>query len=151
MAYQIILQDLQFEILVNPSIILPFYTDTDNYLDKIRNLKRQYRRAKSLNNRKEMLYVLWYIGEIIETQVDERERGLCIRELTDHYYKLIKRVYYLYEVIGLDQIGRTQRTTVTKIAKLSQNEHQQLVQQALVLAGARMQEEEVVRVGTVAQ
>ena len=98
-----------------------------------------------------MLYVLWYIGEIIETLVDEKERGLYIRELTDHYYKLIKRVYYLYEVIGLDQIGRTQRTTVTKIAKLSQNEHQQLVQQALVLAGARMQEEEVVRVGTVAQ
>ena len=151
MAYQIILQNLQLKIPVNPSITPLFYTDTDNYLDKIRNLKRQYRRAKSLNNRKEMLYVLWYIGEIIETQVDERERGLCIRELTDHYYKLIKRVYYLYEVIGLDQIGRTQRTTVTKIAKLSQNEHQQLVQQALVLAGARMQEEEVVRVGTVVQ
>mgnify|MGYP006160845617 CR=1 FL=1 len=98
-----------------------------------------------------MLYVLWYMGEIIETQVDEGERGLCVRELTDHYYKLIKRVYYLYEIIGIEQIGRTQRTTVTKIAKLSQAQHQQLVQQALILAGARMSEEEVVRVGTMAQ
>lgn len=138
MAYQIILEDLRIETPVNPSITPPFYSNTDDYLSKVKNLKRQYRRAKSLSNRKEMLYVLWYIGEVVETQVDERERGLCIRELTEHYYKLVKRVYYLYELLGVAQIARTQRTTVTRIAKITKSQHQELVHQALVLAGARV-------------
>ena len=138
MSYQIILEDLRLETPVNPSITPPFYNHTDTFFNKVKNLKRQYRRAKSLSNRKEMLYVLWYIGEIVETQVEERERGLCIRELTDHYYKLVKRVYYFYELLGVEQIARTQRTTVTRIAKITQGQHQELVHQALVLAGARV-------------
>lgn len=136
--YQQILDDLQRDQPPCPSVIPSFYLDSDPPVQQIRCLKKQYRRAKSLGNRKELLYVLWYIGELIETKVDGLDRALCLNELSYHYYKLVKKVYYLYEFLGVEQIGRTQTTTITQIAKLTRSQHRNLVEEAITLAGARL-------------
>lgn len=136
--YQQILEDLKRDQPQHPSVVPSFYLETESPVQQVRSLKKQYRRAKSLGNRKELLYVLWYIGELIETKVDGLDRALCLKEFSLHYYRLVKKVYYLYEFLGIEQIGRTQSTTVTKISKLSKSQHQNLVEEAITLAGARL-------------
>lgn len=134
---QTILADLQIDTPEHPEITPPFYQENDTPVAKVKMLLRQYRRTKSLSNRKEKLLVMWYIGEIVENVATDVERKGCIRVLTEHQFKLAKKVYYLYELLGPTQIIRTQRTTVTMIYKLKLPRYQALVQHALAIAGAR--------------
>jgi len=64
--------------------------------------------------------------------------------LSPYYRKVVVRVYYLYELIGIDQIARTKHTTIGMLSRINCEQHQQLVQEASTIAGARMLEEEVV-------
>lgn len=134
---QTILADLQLDTPEQPEVTPPFYRDNDSPVAKVKMLLRQYRRAKSLNNRIEKLLVMWYIGEIVENVASDVERKGCIQVLTEHQFKLAKRVYYLYELLGPKQIVRTLRTTVTMIYKLKLPQFQTLAQQALTIAGAQ--------------
>ena len=134
---QTILADLQLDTPEQPEVTPPFYRDNNSPIAKVKMLLRQYRRAKSLNNRIEKLLVMWYIGEIVENVASDVERKGCIQVLTKHQFKLAKRVYYLYELLGPKQIVRTLRTTVTMIYKLKLPQFQMLAQQALTIAGAQ--------------
>lgn len=134
---QTILADLQLDTPEQPEVTPPFYRDNDSPVAKVKMLLRQYRRAKSLNNRIEKLLVMWYIGEIVENVASDVERKGCIQVLTEHQFKLAKRVYYLYELLGPKQIVRTLQTTVTMIYKLKLPQFQTLAQQALTIAGAQ--------------
>jgi hypothetical protein len=134
---QAILADLQLNTPEQPDVTPPFYRDNDTPAAKVKMLLRQYRRTKSLNNRIEKLLVMWYIGEVVENVASDVERKGCIQVLTDHQFKLAKKVYYLYELLGPKQIVRTQQTTVTMIHKLKVSQFQTLVQHALAIAGAR--------------
>lgn len=136
--YRLILEDLQEENPVNPSVIPPFYFEETSTVQKLRTLNRQLRRAKSLSNRTEILTSLWYIGSIIETQVTTAERTLCLKELTGHYATTARRIYYLFEPLGVEQIMRTKNMTVTMIYKLSKTQHVRLVEEAMTIAGARL-------------
>lgn len=134
---QTILADLQLDTPERPEVTPPFYRDNDSPVAKVKMLLRQYRRAKSLNNRIEKLLIMWYIGEIVENVASDVERKGCIQVLTEHQFKLAKRVYYLYELLGPKQIVRTLQTTVTMIYKLKLPQFQTLAQQALTIAGAQ--------------
>ena len=134
---QTILADLQIDTHEHPEITPPFYQENDAPAAKVKMLLRQYRRTKSLNNRKEKLLVMWYIGEVVENVATDVERKGCIQVLTEHQFKLAKKVYYLYELLGPTQIVRTQQTTITMIHKLKLPRYQALVQYALAIAGAR--------------
>ena len=134
---QAILADLQLDLPDRPEVTPPFYQENDPPVAKLKMLLRQYRRAKSLSNRKEKLLIMWYIGEIVENVTTDVERKGCIQVLTEHQFKLAKRIYYLYELLGPTQIARTQLTTVTMIHKLKLAQYQSLVQHALTIAGAR--------------
>jgi len=136
--YQLILEDLQEESPQNPSVIPPFYLDDMSTVQKLKTLNRQLRRAKSLSNRMETLLSLWYIRSILETQVTTAERTLCLRELTGHYATTSKRIYYLFEPLGVQQIMRTKHMTVTMVYKLTKAQHIKLVEEALTIAGARL-------------
>ena len=106
---------------------------------------RQLRRARSLRNRIEILMILWYLGEIIETKTTTPiERNQCISLLTAYYQKAALRVYYLFEMIGIEQIPRTKYVSVGILSRLNRSQHHQLIQEASIIAGAQILEEEVV-------
>ena len=136
--YQTILEDLQEENPMNPSVTPPFYFEDQSAVQKLKTLNRQLRRAKSLSNRTEILLSLWYIGSILETQVMTAERTLCLKELTGHYAATAKRVYYLFEPFGVQQIMRTKSMTVTMVHKLSKAQYIQLVKEAMTITEAQL-------------
>jgi hypothetical protein len=140
----LILQDLQEESICN---ILPIriHDDAEDFKVQIKFLVKQLRRAKSMNNRKEVLLNAWYIGEIIETKTTTLlERTTCMKLLTPYYQKVVIRLYYIFEFLGVEQIYRSKNTTLTMISKLNMTEYLALQQEARTIAGARLSEEEVV-------
>jgi len=144
-SYNQILADLQQTEPFYPTILSPFYQHNDTALQQVKTLLRQLRRAKSLRNRVEIIVVLWHMGKVIETKTESlTERTQCMNLLSPYYRKVVVRVYYLYELIGIDQIARTKHTTIGMLSRINCEQHQQLVQEASTIAGARMLEEEVV-------
>jgi hypothetical protein len=138
-TYELILEDLRQEYPQNPTVLPPFYLNEQLPWEKIKALNRQHRRAKSLTNRMEMILTLWYIGEILEVQVSPAERTRCLKELSEYYAKLSRKIYYLFEALGVEQIARTQHITPTKVHTLSKRLHLQLVEEAMSIAGARLE------------
>lgn len=143
MAYQIILEDLRNCIPERPTVPT-FFRLNEDWISQLKSLKKQYRRAKSLGNRKELLYTLWYMGELIDTQTEQCDQARCIVELTRYYYELAKKVFYLFEFIGIEQIGRTITMKVSHVARLTKPQLNSLIEESVVIAGARLSEEEVV-------
>ena len=85
------------------------------------------------------------MGKVIETKTESlTKRTQCMNLLSPYYHKVVVRVYYLYKLIGIDQIARTKHTTIGMLSRINCEQHQQLVQEASTIAGARMLEEEVV-------
>ena len=144
-TYNCILGDLQLITPINPSITPPFYREDDSPVNQIKALTRQMRRAKSQRNRVETLLTAFYIGEILEIKVETpAERSRCLSQLTAHYSKAAVWIYYLFEFLGVEQIARTRYLTLTMLTKLGLSKYQQLKNEAAAIAGARLQEEEVV-------
>src|SRR5215204_3175848 len=143
--YNQILSDLQQTEPLYLDILSPFYQHNDTVLQQVKSLLRQLRRAKSLRNRVKILIVIWHIGKAIETKTESlTERTQCMNLLSPYYRKVVVRVYYLYELIRIDQIARTKHTTIGMISRINREQHQQLVQEASTIARAQMLEEEVV-------
>ena len=69
-CYNIILQDLQLEEPQAPIITPPLYNINSTPLEKVKTLDWQLRRVKRLHNRKEMLSIAWYLGQVIEVQTE---------------------------------------------------------------------------------
>src|SRR3954447_455969 len=138
-TYELILENLQQEYSRNPTVLPPFYLNEQLPWEKIKALNRQHRRAKSLTNRVEMILTLWYIGEVLEVQVSSAERTRCLKELSEYYAKLARKVYYLFEAIGVEQIVRTQHITPIRVHALSKRQHLQLVKEAMSIARAQLE------------
>ena len=137
--YNLILNDLQIE---EPRTILPsipLYDSNSTVTEKVKTLHRQLMRAKRLHSRKEMVIITWYLGQVIETQTDSpSERTTCLNLLTEYYRRISIRVYYLFEFLGVSQIEWTKDITLAMIRKLKQREYDQLRNEALTIAGARL-------------
>ena len=86
-----------------------------------------------------MVLTLWYIGEILEVQVSPAERTRCLKELSEYYAKISRKIYYLFESLGVEQIARTQHITPIKVHTLSKRQHLRLVEEAMSIAGARLE------------
>ena len=111
----------------------------------MKSLQRQIRRAKSMNARKDTLVYMWHMGNLIENNVDSTlERSMCMKSLSSHYRSVVVRTYYLFEVLGVEQIMRTKYITPTVIAKLKITDYRKLLQEVIAVAGAQLLEEEVV-------
>ena len=144
--YDLILEDLQRTTPAKPTITPPYYNDSDPLENQIKSLSRQMRRAKSNNNRVDTLLVAWYMGQILEVKADSlAKRSLCLEKLSKHYIKAAVWTYYLFKFLGEEQIARTRNLTLTILTtKLGVTKYEQLKLEAAAIAGARLQEEEVV-------
>jgi hypothetical protein len=136
--YDRILEDLQRDnTITNLDITLQNENESPN--QQITSLLRQLRRAISRRNRVETLLNAWYIGEVIETKTSSlTERALCMKLLSPYYQKVIVRTYYIFEFLGTEQINRTRNTTLTMISRIGTVQYQNLLEEAMTIAGARL-------------
>jgi hypothetical protein len=138
-------RDLQRDVPADTLTFQPLYDANDTAPNKAKALYRQLRRAKSTNNRLGLLVNVYYLGELLELHATTpAERAMCVSKVTRYYKTVAVRTYYLFEALGIKQVFGSKRTTTTMIANLSNKEFQDLLQEAITVAGARLLEEEVV-------
>src|SRR5215813_3564862 len=136
--YDLILQDIQQTNDQNVSLI-PLHNREDDPKLQVKYLMKQLRRAKSMNNRREMLVNAWYIGEVIETRTTSlAERVLCLKMISQYYQKVVIRLYYIFEFLGVEIINRSTNITLTMVSKLNNSQYVTLQQEAITVAGARL-------------
>ena len=104
-VYQLIIEDLHRHEPTTPYVSSPLYQSTDAPTDKLQKLLLQLRRAKSMNNRSEMLLVSYYIGQLLET-LEPSNRTQSLKFLTLYYQHITVKVYYMFELLGPEQIPR---------------------------------------------
>jgi hypothetical protein len=135
--YEMILQDLQQPI--STTIVHPIHDNNRDLIQQVQFLLRQLRRAKSTNNRKEVLLNMWYLGEILESKAESSvERSRCLNLLTLYLRKVSVRTYYIFEFLGPEQIYQTRNTTSTMVFRLTTSQYRSLQDKAVTIAGARL-------------
>src|SRR5215469_14785257 len=133
-----ILQDLQITE-ENRISILAAHNMEDDPINQVVYLLKQLRRAKSMKNRRETLINAWYIGEVIETKAkDLTERTLCLKKLSPYYQKVVVRLYYIFEFLGVESVGNSRNTTLMMISKISNAQYVALQQEAITIARTRV-------------
>ena len=142
--YEFIIEDLQQTLPAFVTVIPPFYSNLDSPEAKIRTLNRQLRRSKSTNNRVELLANLFYLGELLELNFDHQERKRGIKNVSQHYQSISVKLYYIYETLGVEHIYRSKNLTPTMLKRISKSTALRLGQEAANIAGAQLEEEEVV-------
>ncbi|CAG8539306.1 15222_t:CDS:1 [Dentiscutata heterogama] len=122
--YNLILVDLLNTVPTNP-VIPP--RPADNYQDIQERIMKTYRRLLRTRTimRKHQLVYAYYLGELLEQYPEERR--ISRRKISQYYYSVSIRTYNIFEGIGVDQIFRTNNTTLAKIARLSANDYQALI------------------------
>ena len=118
---------------INPPNItlppLPRITSQDT-CTKIKKFFQHARRHITLKNRRESLYYLYQIGEIIDNECLSQKDS----KLSKHYYIISKRLYLIFED-NVKQLMRTQYTTTALIGKLKLNDLNELILWSSFLKG----------------
>ena len=135
----IILDDLNRENPTVPIVDPPLYQENDQPEDKIKALVRQMRRAKSLKDRIGTMLTAYYMGQVLE-YLDEfsMESSKCLKLITPYYRTVAIRTYYLFEILGPEQIVRSRTCTLTMVSKIKEPTFLELVNEAVSIAGARI-------------
>jgi hypothetical protein len=125
----IILNDI---IYTTPTEIISWekpYKDNDTSREKFRNIQRGYRRSKTLKNRMGMLINAYFAGELLDSlEYDEYRR---VRTLwTPYYLKIAKRTFILFNGIRINQLYRTQVTTIKMLERLRSEDVLTLISRA---------------------
>lgn len=116
----------------------PLFYNNDSLEMKMKMLYRQLLRSKRMKNRILMIFYAYRLGEILEVLTETPlQRALCMQVLTAYYQRAAIRTYYIYEMLGEEQIFRSQYTTLTMIYRLTHPEFQNLVQVAKEVASVR--------------
>src|SRR5579864_9844041 len=131
--YQIIRQDLEEEGRVN--LILPPYDQNVRFEQKIDSTFKAMRRAIRIGNRILALVNAFYLGQCIEMLAETPiERTLYRTKIPEHYRRIATKTYYIFEILGVQQIQRTKFTTIAMIQKLNKSNYQKLVNEAAELS-----------------
>ena len=124
--YQIIRQDLEEQGPVE--IMLPPYHEEDDVQQKLNSTFKAMRRAIKLGNRILTLVNAFYLGQCIEMVIDTPiDRLLYKNKIPEYYRRIAIKTYFIFEVLGLQQILRTKVMTVAIIQKLNKSNLRRLV------------------------
>jgi len=81
----------------------------------------------------------WYIGEVIETRTTSlAERVLCLKLISQYYQKVVIRLYYIFEFLGVEVLNCSTNITLAMVSKLNNSQYVTLQQEAITVAGARL-------------
>lgn len=99
-----------------------------------RNVQQIYRhllRSIRTGDRILSLVNAYYIGEILEVTALPHERTSIKRILTPHYVEVIRRLYNVYEPLGVEQLYRTKDLKVAHFRKISKTNVDRLREEAI--------------------
>jgi hypothetical protein len=133
--YLLISADLNEIEPIDPTVPPPPYNSSTSAVAKIKITYRQLLRAKRLHNRISILEYAFYIGQLIENELTPSQRTNIKSSLTDYYYRVCVWTYYIFEVLGVQQIYRTKNTTLAIISRLKSREYRDLANEGLSLIG----------------
>lgn len=141
----LILTDLREEEPRIPFVMQPDYVYDDTPLLKLHSLELQMRRAKKLKDRIGMLLVAYYMGQVLASMNEtSTERSRCSNYLSEYFRNAATRTYYLFEILGPEQIVRTKRLRLPMITKVKDAVYLEVINEMIVIAGARSLGGEVV-------
>ena len=142
--YQQVKEELMIVEDLNDFNIPPPYLSTDSTQQKVKTTYRTLLRAARLKNRMLTLANAFYLGKVMETETSSpAERTQYRNMMTLYYQQASKRTYYLFETLGIEQIGCTKRLTLRMVYNLKAQEFRDLVDEAYeIFAGAANLEEE---------
>src|SRR5439155_5308613 len=98
------------------------------------------------NNRIELLVNLFYLGELLEIHFDSNEHLKGVKLIIRYYLFLSIRVYYLFEVLGVEQIYRSRNLIMTMLKSLLKFQILRLSQEAITITEAQLEKEEIVNI-----
>jgi len=125
--YQTILADL-FQVFPT-EVECPVPYDSEATLEeKFTSIKKSIEKAKRLGDRRSQLASAFFMGQFLEREVDSSSlRSHFAQQMSTHYRLASIRVFYIFEMPGVEQIMRTAYTTLTMVRKLDFREYQDLV------------------------
>ena len=122
-SYDIILQDLVAESEDTYEMQLPPYGEEIAFKNKLEITYNCLLRAQRLRHRISALIFAFYLGQLIERR--ESSKRVCKQVVSDHFYTIAVRVFYIFEVNPI-QIYATKSMTTAMIRKLKQHEFKKL-------------------------
>jgi len=132
--YLSILADLMEVNPLNPLVLPDPYENTQSLRANVRKFYRLIRWSLSTNDRIGALVNAYYLGYLLEERASTpAERTKCRKLLTKHYVIACIRVYNLFNIIGIQQIYRSQRISYWIFRKINRQDFCQLLVDATTL------------------
>jgi len=126
--YQIILEDLLQNSPLRIIAYPPPYSSGASIEEKFRLVNEAIERAKDLDDRILQLVNMFYLGQLLVRKIESRDqRNYYTQRLSAHYRVTAKRIFYIFEAPGVNQLMRTTRTTLTTLRRISKKEYKDLV------------------------
>ena len=126
--FQVILEDLSQGPLQNILVIPPPYRNDNSFSEKFEITYKAVKRASRLNRRMLLLINAFYLGKLLESDIDSQtKRCTYSAKLSKYYLATAVRLYYLYEYLGLEHLMRSTKMTLTDIRQLSSEEYEALL------------------------
>jgi hypothetical protein len=92
------------------------------------NTYQKLQRASRRRNRILALIYAYYLGEILESMPNRKQRAYLNSHITEYYSRVSIRTYAIFEKVGIDQIYRTRSTSLRLIHRLSHKDYVSLTQ-----------------------
>ena len=132
--YLNIFADLMESNPTNPIIMSDPYLEQRDLASNVRMFYRMIRWSLSANDRIGSLALAYYLGYLLEERASTpAEQQICRKILTKHYMVSCRRIYNIFNILGLQQIYRSQRSIIWMFRKLTRNEYTKLLQDAVEL------------------
>ena len=123
MSFNTILQDLLVENNTNLELQAPPYSENMDMKLKIKATFTCLIKSLKLKHRISSLIFAFHLGKLIESK--ELTKRDCRKIISEHFWIIAIRTYYIFEV-NPNQIYATTETTTAMIRKLSQQEFRRL-------------------------
>jgi hypothetical protein len=118
----------------NPMTMPDPYNAQQSLSTNIRAFYRLIRWSLRTNDRVGSLVNAYYLGYLLEERASTpSERRKCRRLLTKHYILSCTRIYNIYNILGIQQLYRSQRSSYWMFRKITRQEYCQLMQDAGLL------------------
>jgi hypothetical protein len=136
---QLIIEDLKATLPLEITPAFPPYSTELDLQKKILATYRMLLRSTRLRDRIFTLTNAYYLGKLLETETTTPSQRSQLRGLLTKYYSHVSiRTYYLFEILGVDQIQRTKNMTLKDIYRLSSKSYRYIVDEATnIWAGAQ--------------
>lgn len=136
---QLFIQDLNETSPLEITPAFPPYSEDMDLQKRIQVTYRLLLRSSRIRDRIFTLINAYYLGKLLEIETTSPAQRSQVRGTITRYYSRVSiRIYYLFEVLGVDQIQRTKHLNLKDLYKLPSSSYKALLDEATnIWAGAQ--------------